>query len=579
MHRSIIYKSFRKFICVSLFLFVGFFSYGEDWVLGAEKFSFTQNASVGSAQNEMASLLPKLILEQISTSSRRLPSATELYDRKKETLLTERISLFLQLSAAVKKRDSLFLSESNSKKLKSEIEDEEDKILEIEKKISLNLQESELIKGTWEEALEIEKLLSDQYPVPSLLSKKKSNQFLNSLNEKITFYGDNQKLFECDIKNPTEREYEKKVIDAKIRGLISGKITVYKGYMMVNCELRVFPGNRVIGGVVEVGSMDDLISISNKIAQSLLPLIANAKPVDVYFDINPLEVKNNVKLNIDGIVYHSVPEKVSLSAGFHSMNFSCDGYNDVSVTYDFEDKEAFLVHVPMQEKENGIVSVSLKQSILGTMYLNGQLVGNIQDGILDNVVTIDGRPYIGQIFSEEHRIEKKLKKTVDEEGNEIEEYVDEDKGPYSAFFYIPSSVQKNENALVLNTIPNDISEEIEKRRVWMYRGYSAFVVSFPIALICQGKFNTALSSYYAGHCDANEVYRWNTARVIAGGITIAAGSFFAVELVRYLITAGKVVPKETKVNGQILPQVVMDESSDEEINVEKVKENDDENHQ
>lgn len=571
MRRSIIYKSIIKFFYVSLFLSIGFFSYSEDWVLGAEKFSFTQNASTTSSQEELASLLPKLILEQISTSSRRVPSATELYDRKNEVLLNERISLFLQLSAAIKKRDSLFLSESNPKKLKSEIANEEEKILQIENKISENLKQSDLMKKTLENALLIESSYSEQYPLPSLFSKSKSNEFLNPLSEKISFYENNEKLFDSGSENLSDREFEKKVIDSKIKGLITGRITIYNGYMMLNCELHVYPGNKIIGGVVEVGSIDDLISIANKVAQTLMPIIANAKPVNVYFNIDPLEIRDKVKLNIDGIVYSSVPEKISLSAGFHTMNFSGDGYNDVSITYDFKDKDAFLVHIPMKKKERGIFSISFNKDIIGTLYLNGQLIGNIQDGILNDVITIDGRPYIGQIMLAEHKYEKVLKKSIDDEGNEIEEYVDEDKGAYSSFFYVSSNLQKDGNALVVDSVPLDISNEIEKRRVWMYRGYSAFVVSFPIALICQGKFNSALLSYYAGNCDASEVFSWHTARLIAGGISIAAGSFFAFELVRYLITAGKVVPKEGKVEGTFIPQVINNENPESDVLNENIE--------
>lgn len=541
-------KKIKKIFSVIMFVTVGLLSFGEDWVLAGEKFKYTQHASVSSAQNEMASSLPKLILEQISSFSKRVPSAQELHDRKQESLLQERLSLFLQLSAAVKKRDALFLTQTDSHKLKNEIEEQKIKISEIEKKISENLKKADEYNVVLKEALNSEYEVPSQYPGISFFSKKSTNEFLYRSEEKVSIYGNGDKLFDAGENVLSDRKYEKSVIDAKIKGLIKGSITVYGEYMMVNCELHVFPGNKVIGAVNEVGSVDDLLSISKNIGQALMPLIANAKPIDVYLDLDPFEIKDSVKLNIDGIVYNPVPEKVSLSSGFHTLDFSCEGYNDVSISWDFSEQECFFVHVPMRKKEIGDFSIFLKNSINGMLYLNGQLVGNLQDGILNESVTIDGRPYIGQIVSSEHKMVEEKKKSVDEDGNEIEEISMVDKGAYNSFFYIPTDVQQDKNIVVLKSNPVDLSAEIETRRLWMYGSYSALVVSLPFTLITKGIFDSSIQGYYTGAVDKNTVHAWNAVRWVAGGISIACGSFFVFELVRYLYTAGKVVPTEGKIS-------------------------------
>ena len=71
----------------------------DDWVLAARKFDFTQNKKRDVSEEEFSSLIPQILLEQISERIERNTSTKELMDRTLENLLVERQSLFLQLTA------------------------------------------------------------------------------------------------------------------------------------------------------------------------------------------------------------------------------------------------------------------------------------------------------------------------------------------------------------------------------------------------------------------------------------------------------------------------------------------------
>ena len=90
----------------------------------------------------------------------------------------------------------------------------------------------------------------------------------------------------------------------------------------------------------------------------------------------------------------------------------------------------------------------------------------------------------------------------------------------------------------------DNAAVIDKRRIWTYRGYTALVLSLPVTLFGTGKYNSSVNEYNSGYLgDISEVEKWNTVRIVSGGITIACASFFVFELVRYLRAASSVLPQ------------------------------------
>ena len=80
----------------------------SNWVLGAQRFTFTRNQT-GSVADGVAVMFPTRILEKLSSNMYRNLFQDEQNARELYKLRQERNSLFLQLSSEVKKRDSLFL--------------------------------------------------------------------------------------------------------------------------------------------------------------------------------------------------------------------------------------------------------------------------------------------------------------------------------------------------------------------------------------------------------------------------------------------------------------------------------------
>ena len=121
-------------LCLPLFCESG------NWVFAAQKFTVDAGTQKDAVNDTTAELLPSDILEKIGTSVVRNVFPEEQFERTKYKLRTERQSLFLQLAAEYKKRDSLVLSNYSDFKLKSVLSDSNKKIKDIQKKIDANLE-------------------------------------------------------------------------------------------------------------------------------------------------------------------------------------------------------------------------------------------------------------------------------------------------------------------------------------------------------------------------------------------------------------------------------------------------------
>ena len=130
------FSAFILMILVSGFsLALPLFCENGKWVIAAQRFvpdSGLENDSVNTKTSEM---LPSDILEKIGTTIVRNVVPDEQFERTKYKLRTERQSLFLQLSAEYKKRDSLVLNHTSELRLKTAISDSQKKIKSIQKKL------------------------------------------------------------------------------------------------------------------------------------------------------------------------------------------------------------------------------------------------------------------------------------------------------------------------------------------------------------------------------------------------------------------------------------------------------------
>ncbi|MBO7638595.1 MAG: hypothetical protein J6S91_06420 [Treponema sp.] len=489
------------FICLNMVMMV----HAGDWVLAAREFDFAQKGSHSQAEETLRKAFPTLILEQLNTEAQRIPPLDEVKAREYERLLQERQSLFLELSAAVKRRDSVLVQESGERAVKKQIVAEEKKIQEIQKKIQDNL---DLSMEYMPAPLKADEKASD---------KKNAETILGS--EKLAVYkGDSSSLYlpseEVLKEGFKSRRYEKSVIDSKINALISGSITIYGNYLSVSADLTLYPGAKAIASVMEVGSMDDVARLSRAIAQKLLPVIVNTTGTVLHFEIEPAELASKARVTVDGLPV-KLDSPVIVPASTHTVEIQCPGYISQTVTYLFQDSPHFVLHVPLKEQSEGYFSLSLKDPVQGQLFFNSESVG---DGLDGASVKINGRNIIGQLKAEE--------------GN--------------SFFIIPPSLQTPENKLVVPAMPSDLNAEIEKRRIWSYRGYTALILSLPFTFFSLGNYNSAVNAYMSASLPYEEVQKWNTLKWTSLSITAVAAGFFIFELVRYLCTANKALPASAR---------------------------------
>ncbi|MBP5443548.1 MAG: hypothetical protein J6Y60_09925 [Treponema sp.] len=490
-------------ICLNMVIL----AHAGDWVLAAREFTFTQSLPHSQSELSLCKMIPSLILEQLNTDTRRIPSADELNSRKYEELLQKRQSLFLELSAAVKRRDSVMVQEANAKTIKKKIAEEEKKIAELEKKIQENLDESA-------------KYLPESNPNAGAVSDSAENEVevLPGAEKLVLYKNESSSLYvpskEAMAEGVNSRRYEKAVIDSKINALVSGSITIYGNYLSVSAELILYPGAKPIATVMEVGSMDDIGRLSRSVAQKILPVIANTTGTSLHFEIEPAELASKARVTVDGLPV-KIDNPVIVPSSTHTIEIQCQGYVTQTVTYLFQDSPHFVIHVPLKEQSEGSFSVMLKEPVDGQLYFNSTAIGNAIEGAQ---VSINGRNIIGQLA-----------------------LPDKD-----TFFLIPPTLQMPEANLVVPAVPQDLNAEIEKRRIWSYRGYTALILTLPFTFYSMGHYNSAANAYMSASIPYEEVHKWDVLRWTSLGLTVAAAGFFVYELVRYLCTANKALPVKAR---------------------------------
>ncbi len=511
----------------------------EEWILAAMKFSFSQKARIPSdSEKEAASLIPSLILEQVIEGATRIPPREEMLFRTLETLQTERISLFLQLSKEIKARDAIIVTESG-KSLQKKLSEADKKIESISEQIENNLKKVEQAKEENEspqEKQENRHFLPDFFyrlPFSAIFPRQKEeNRIAPPKEENVSLYkNDISSLF-----TPTEtvlevgeksREFEKAVLTEKINALITGQITIFGEYAAVTASLTVYPGCKTIGTVTEVGLLKDSSTIATNIARELLPSVVNARPVQLFIEIEPSELKNEAKVVIDGIVQDaSWDGTYKTSSGLHTLEISAEGYISQTLTYNFQDSPIFYMHVPLVRENNTFVEVFLKYPFPGNFYADGQFAGQILLGNSGTTITVNGMPIFGQFTASD------LKTKTGEAQN--------------LFFFIPPEAQNEGALLSVNSKLKDKTAEIDKRRIWMYSAYTSLILSLPFAFYAYGTYSNYYNGYFSGFSTVKQVYSWYYITWGTIAVSVSAGVFFVYELIRYLHSASSVLPVEVK---------------------------------
>lgn len=530
----------RSALCMAALTAALYAAEPKKWTLAAEAFSFTQKNALPDSVKATADAMPSVILEQITRNMNRLPRGQEKLDRKLYDLQKERLSLFLQLSAAVKARDSVFLNGYSKRKMAEEIKKQDKKIAELQKKLDDNLQaaakeeqrfEAEIIADRErEKRLTAGDIVTDDAAKENIIIDifsdlmKKQKEEAPTLENIVIYQNDISALYaapaEIHSKGYASYEFEKSCVDAGIQGLIAGKLTVYGTHISAAITVYEYPGAREICHAVEVSGIDEISVMARRLAAALVPKIADSMPVELHFSVTPKEAAAKAVMTIDDSVYRTIPEQLKLNSGVHTISFEAEGYASAATSYSFTGNRIFSVAVEMQEKKIGAVRFALKKAFAGDLFANGVLAGTLSEEERFVPVPLHNGNVLGRIISDDGA---------------------------GADYFIGKPLLEDDALLYVNAKPFDRSKYIEKRRKWMYASYSALIVSLIPTFYTYGNYFSSANAYNERYRIArNDVEKWQTASNVSLGITLGCSAFFVYELVRYLVSANSVLPAEAR---------------------------------
>lgn len=540
----------------------------DTWIVSARKFDFARGQNTDGVMESFVELYPKLILDKIGNSIMRFVPSEELVARNNYESRKERLSLYLQLSSAYKKRDSIVLENLSEKELQKKLAEESIKIHDIENKIeeninSLKAEEEKILKPSEEQRKSGIKSESDKF------SSFFKNMFLEEDSqdkvERVSVNRD-KKTGEPVLFIPSDSVnklaynhplFEKEIMSANIKLLLDGIITRYGDYMMVNVDAYMYPDCRLIGSVSEVGSINEIDWITDSLALQLNPIISNSQPV--VLNINLGEEKD-VLIYVDEKIQDSTRKQIVIDSGVHTLLFTKKDYRSVGTSFFFEGNRSYNIEVkmePMEEKSvyletkapqdgvNGIkkvfstivnVGFEMNTPFEGELYANGSLTKKYMDN--KSSIKINGDVILGQFVSE---------------------------NGLTAPFYVPEAMLTEDNYLSVNLNPIDRDKFIDVRRQAMYRGYSALVLSLIPFFITTGVYENNIISG-----DYNAQLGWGIASGVCTGISILCGGYFVYELIRYFIAADSVIPAKAKVTKKFdLVPIPDNEENENSENIEK----------
>lgn len=502
-----------KTIFILTFIFLalkGASCFGKDWVIGAQAFSFPEKQNNGVTRG-LSKTVPEKILESVLQYSSREILLEESNQRKFYDLKNQRTSLFLQLSAEIKKRDALVLSYSD-KAYEKKLKEAENKIADIQKQIDKNLEtQKAIIENTYKEP----EIHTD------FLSKRFQTEEETKNIENIALYkNDSSCLYEVSDGNKTASKdsaaLEKEMVSAGINGFITGHINVYSQYITVSIELTMYPGGKTIAVLKDYGLIDEIDIIVLNLVAELNAAITNSLPSMVTVSGLP----ENGRIYVDNKLLPETARAFSVDAGVHSLEFAAKDYKNTGTSYFFQGNQKYNIQVQMEEVSPKIIYFKAKSPVIGNFYANGY-EGKQEDD--KAVLTINGKTVLGQFISQENA---------------------------NSFFYISEQNLTEEKIYDIPVNFQNTSDYIEKRRRWMYTSYSVLVTSLIPVFYCKGQVNSYINANSLGYITSNEdlakANKWITASNITTGISIGCGIWFTYELIRYLYTANKVLPVEVK---------------------------------
>jgi hypothetical protein len=312
-------------------------------------------------------------------------------------------------------------------------------------------------------------------------------------------------------------ELEQALTAEKINALITGSIRIQDEYAAVQAELRRYPGGTLVASALEIGRLDSVDTLARRMAYDFVPAIENSIPARISFAF-PDGAPANFRIAVDDMVFSTLPTDLPVPAGSHQVTVEAPSFQTEHITANFDGGTNYQIDLSLTEAQLRSVSLALQNQTPGLFMLQG-----ISTNVPAPSVSLG-------------------------EGKTLGRFDPEDPEKVPGFFVIPrtaaTSPVKN---WVVNPNTVNVSALIEKRRREMYLTYSLFMCALPVAVIAQGEYTKSVQSYNNRvDTDLSKPMTWQTTSYIAVGASIALGAAWIWQLIRYLRTAGGVVPAQAK---------------------------------
>lgn len=522
-------KSFKKiFFCILIFFLAkDFFSEEKStWTIAAHQFSFIGK---NTERSDLLSVLPKLILEELSENATHNSFAEEIFSETSYAMKQKRLELFLQLSKEVQARDSVALFHYREKEMKARIRDAEKKIAVLKKQIdeSIEDEKKEFAFLNESEKNQVRERKTEKQKFIDLFKSLKTKREINFVRPVAIYKNDASILFQNANANESENktpdffsnEFVKQTFSENVNALITGKILLYSDYLSLTIELISYPSAKIIFTHTDVSSLSEISFLAKTVARSLAPAISNSLPSELYFVVEPKEALENFSLSIDDTRYYKIPETIFLEAGVHTILFASDGYKKASTNYAFSGNQKFTIHVNLEKQEEQKLYMQFEKPVFGDLFVDGKKIATLTDENQLATISINDEPILGEFVSTD--------------------------GSFAPFF-IASEKLKNKTAASLSLETFDRNAYIDKRRKLMYTSYSVLITSALASFFTHGTFSSKLGAYSRGTVSYQDVRSWQIASWATIGITAGCGVWFVVELIRYFVAADKVLPSNAK---------------------------------
>lgn len=470
----------------------------------------------GDGGESIQSLLPELIVENLSRSMKRNVSGKERLDSALYDLRQERLELFMKLKNATHERDGVVLLPLKAGARKRRLKAAEKTIREAKTALEDNLKKTDEEIDKYNKDLIANKSTAETVPINIYQSGDGGGEDGSALWDSGV-----KEVYDTDCKY-TSSKYAAAAVKSEIDILIAGEVSVIEGYVSASAAVYLYPSAKEAGRAADAGSVKEISELATRLSEAVVPFITNTQNATARVKITGCGEGESVTMSCDDIVYHikggEADKEITMSAGLHTLSFASKGYRPVSASYSFEGGKRHTVEAVMQKAEEKEMYVHFDglscDDIKFDVFSNAVRQTGLDSGHSTSKIKVDGTAVLAIVFGE---------------------------GVSPVQFYVPPSLAQEDAMLEVKTKAFDRNKYIDKRRRIFYLSYSALITSLIGAFYTAGKYNSM-----GGYESEDRMNRWKRASNICIGVSAACGAWSIYELVRYLRSASKLLPDEAK---------------------------------